>query len=211
MSRNGKIAHLTRELRHQINQRLEDGQEADAILAWLNGMEGVQQMLEENFAGAPISAQNLSEWRQGGFREWSLRRAIIEQAASASELAEDLEEEIITPLLAGKLAAIVAARYAGLLSQWDGSPDAGVLDGLSALRALNRDIALLQKTLYLAQKQKREYEQALQEEETWEMEELKKRETAPIHAHVEAEAMEVAAGGRGEGPVRGAIPGRIQV
>jgi len=36
MTRTGKIARLTEEIRGEVNQRLLDGQKASAILPWLN-------------------------------------------------------------------------------------------------------------------------------------------------------------------------------
>jgi len=74
MSRNGKIATLPRAVREQINVRLDDGEEADPLLDWLNQLPEVQKLMKENFAGVPISKQNLSEWRQGGFREFRSRK-----------------------------------------------------------------------------------------------------------------------------------------
>jgi hypothetical protein len=195
MSRNGKIARLPRQVRTEINQRLDDGQEAESILAWLNELPFTQEMLEEHFEGVPISAQNLSERRQGGFREWEFRREIIEQACSASDFADDLEDEVIASELAGRLAALLAARYAALLGRWNGDLTPDMADTICVLRGLNKDIALLQKTLHQAQKQKREQEKAVNDEDKFIMEEEKKRETAPINARFEAEAMELALGG----------------
>jgi hypothetical protein len=162
----GKIARLPRQVRTEINQCLDAGEEAESILAWLNQDPAVQEMLEEHFQGAAISAQNLSEWRQGGFREWEFRREIIEQACSTSDFAQDLEDEVITSELPGKLAALVAARYAALLSQWQGDLHPAIAEAFCVLRSLNKDIALLQKTLHLAQQQKRENEKAIDDEET---------------------------------------------
>ena len=44
----------------------------------LGGMSSeVQESLKAKFDGVPVSKQNLSEWRQGGFREWQIRRELI--------------------------------------------------------------------------------------------------------------------------------------
>jgi hypothetical protein len=193
--RTGKIARLPRQVRTEINQRLDEGEEAESILVWLNAKPFVQEMLNEHFQGAAISAQNLSEWRQGGFREWEFRREIIEQVCSTSDFAEDLEDEVITSELPGKLAALVAARYASLLGQWQGALHPEMAEEFYVLRALNKDIALLQKTLHLAHKQKREREKEIDEEEKLEMEEEKKRETAPFLARMHADTMAAALGG----------------
>jgi hypothetical protein len=195
MHRNGKIARLPRPIRTDLNHRLDDGQEADSILPWLNELPLVQQMVEEQFGGVPISPQNLSEWRQGGFREWLLRQELIEHAGQASDYADDLDDEVITSQLPGKLAALLAARYAALLGRWNGAMTPEMADDICVLRGLNKDIALLQKTLQAAEKQKREQEKAINDEEKWLLEEEKKRQTAPIMAQFEAERMALSMGG----------------
>jgi hypothetical protein len=189
MSRNGKIAHLPRNVRNEINERLENGEEGQVLLDWLNGLPIVDNILKQNFDGAPITKQNLSEWRQGGFREWKVRQELIDQACQTCDSADDLDEYVDMPLLAGKLAALLAARYASLLNNWHGQLDPQFHEMVHLLRGLNRDIALLQKTMYQADKQKREHEKAIDDEEKRDLEEEKKRETAPIWARLESEAM----------------------
>ena len=58
-TRTGKIARLPREVREELNLRLERPEPGPQILAWLNG--------------EPVTKQNLSHWRQGGFRNWLTR------------------------------------------------------------------------------------------------------------------------------------------
>jgi len=69
-SRNGKIARLPRLIRHQLNTRIEDAEPGPALLKWLNGLPEVQELLARDFESRPINEQNLSDWRQGGFRDW---------------------------------------------------------------------------------------------------------------------------------------------
>jgi hypothetical protein len=73
-ARNGKIARLPRSVREELNERLERSEESPQLLDWLNALPEVKKVLKSDFAGAPISKQNLSEWRQGGFQEWLARQ-----------------------------------------------------------------------------------------------------------------------------------------
>jgi hypothetical protein len=57
-----------------------------------------------------MKQQNLSEWRQGGSREWRIRRELIGHAGELSASCGDLEEEVETPLLAGDLLTMVFRR-----------------------------------------------------------------------------------------------------
>lgn len=82
MARNGKIARLPHALREEINTRLLDGESGSEILPWLNEQADVIQECEAHFEGIPISAQNLSEWRTGGYREWVNRRIKLESTKS---------------------------------------------------------------------------------------------------------------------------------
>ncbi len=73
-ARKGKIARLPCACREEVNRRLEQAEPAPKLLAWLNALPEVQKVLREEFDGVPISEQNLSRWRQGGFQEAMLRQ-----------------------------------------------------------------------------------------------------------------------------------------
>jgi hypothetical protein len=195
MSRNGKIAHLSSVLRDELNQRLDNGEESTTLLPWLHALPEVQKSLKTHFDSAPITKQNLSEWHLGGFREWQIRHELISQAYQLSESADEMEEAVETHLLAGQLAAVLAARYAALLNSWDGEVEAQFVEKVRLLRALTHDIALLQKTMHQASRQKREHEQAEEDKEKRIIEEVKKETLAPIWAKLDREQYEVVLGG----------------
>jgi hypothetical protein len=68
--RRGKIAHLPRAIREEVNRRLEAHQSGPKIVNWLNAEPAVKEVLDREFGGKPISRQNLSQWRRDGFQEW---------------------------------------------------------------------------------------------------------------------------------------------
>ena len=70
----GKIGRLPRALRDEVNQRLESGEKGSVIIAWLNGLPEVRQLLEKEFQGRPIILQNMTKWRRGGFMDWLARK-----------------------------------------------------------------------------------------------------------------------------------------
>lgn len=88
----GKIANLPARIREALNRRLHDGQPASVILPWLNAVPEVIDVMKERFDGEPVSDQNLSNWRTGGFLKWQAESAEIEKtkdlAAFSAELAE---------------------------------------------------------------------------------------------------------------------------
>jgi|SRR5579859_4348704 len=74
----GKISRLPRDLRDQLHRRLDDGQSENDILPWLNSLPEVQAVLKQFFKGEPISPNNLSQYRQRGFRRWKTLQSASE-------------------------------------------------------------------------------------------------------------------------------------
>lgn len=69
-ARTGKIARLPSQVRHELNQRLHNGALAKDLVPWLNSLPEVQHVLANRFGARPISQDNISEWRHGGFQDW---------------------------------------------------------------------------------------------------------------------------------------------
>lgn len=169
MTRNGKIARLPRGLRDELNRRLADGEPGARLAAWLNALPEVQALLARDFAGRPVSEQNLSEWKQGGFRDWLARQDALDQArelaADASELAAATDGR-----LADHLAIVVTARYAAALAGWDGEATEDFRRRLRALRGLCQDIVELRRGDHSAARLKMERERLEREREKTEEE-----------------------------------------
>lgn len=89
---NGKIGGLPAQMREELCRRMHDGERAPTLLPWLNGTPEAQKVCREQFDGEPISDQNLSNWRKGGYQKWlddqrAIRRT-RERAAQSRALAE---------------------------------------------------------------------------------------------------------------------------
>lgn len=133
-SRKGKIARLPAAIREELNRRLLDGQPASTILPWLNALPETAAILSAHFHGEPISPQNLTEWRQGGYTEWLAQRQRIEHLRSLSAYAADLARAAGGSLSEGA-AAIAGGRILQLLE--DLPPDRldKLVAALSSLRS----------------------------------------------------------------------------
>ncbi len=182
--RRGKIARLPRAVREQLNIRLDDGQEAAEILPWLNDLPEVLQIISERFNGAPISPQNLSVWRQGGFQEWLLHRELLDSAAHMREHVAELHEEIasdspdgIPHPLADYMVATLTVRFAGFLGRWNGGP--GDVQ-LATLLKVGQFILRLQQAAYRAEKEASERRQARDLAQFQEAERLHMRAAWPV-------------------------------
>ena len=105
----GKIARLPKSIREKLNRRLEDGQPASEILPWLNALPRVQKILAAQFAGAPIKAQNLSNWRASTVLRAGRKTAPPARLAELGEDATDISRRRRGRLARGA-AAIAAAQ-----------------------------------------------------------------------------------------------------
>jgi hypothetical protein len=110
MSRNGKIARLPVPIRDQVNHRLESGENGRDIIAWLNSSKDVAAVLSSEFNGAPINDENLSHWRQGGFRDWQMQQSALAEARRIISEGGELDQ-IGEKTLADKLAVWLLGRY----------------------------------------------------------------------------------------------------
>ena len=144
MARNGKIARLPRDMRNELNRRLQDGEPGGPLLTWLNGLPQVEHVLARDFNGCGISKQNLSEWRAGGFAEWQAQQELLSQtrelAADATELAAATDGR-----LTDHLATVLAARYAAMFVGWNGEVTPEFHRKLRALRGLCQDVVELRR------------------------------------------------------------------
>ncbi len=164
MTRTGKIARLRREIRAQLNRRLQDGEPGTRLVEWLNSLPEMQAVLKADFGGRPLSEQNLSEWKQGGYQEWLAQQEALAQvrelAADAGELADATQG-----VLADHLATVLTARYASALAGWKGEATEEFRRKLRSLRGLCQDIVELRRGEHSASRLKIEQERLERERE----------------------------------------------
>src|SRR5215469_16797048 len=98
--RTGKIARLPRHIREELNRRLDDGEPGVQLIEWLNSLPEVKQVLDRYFKSRPIDDGNLTQWKQGGFRDWQIHEeafAFVQDSDSdTGELAKPLATALLT-------------------------------------------------------------------------------------------------------------------
>ena len=114
MTRRGKIARLPKDIREELNQRLQNGEAAAPLLQWLNGLPAVQEILKAHFAGEPVSEPNLSGWRSGGYLDWVRAAETLEVMSRVQEEARNLGEELNGAEISDCMGTLVAAEMARL-------------------------------------------------------------------------------------------------
>lgn len=138
-TRTGKIASLPARIREEVCRRMHDGQRGPIILAWLNGLPEVLTILDEQWGEEPISANNLSEWRRGGFRDWEAKRERIANIRVLSDYALEIAKASGTAL-SDAAASIAAGQILEALEKIGDADDGEErLVGLSLAIAKLRD------------------------------------------------------------------------
>jgi hypothetical protein len=131
-ARKGKIARLPLRLRDAVCEGLRDGDTAADICAWLNKRADVQAMLAKNFKGEPISEQNISTWRAGGYEEWLADQSRVENIKRLSDFSVRIAQAAGTSLTAGAC-AIASGRVQNMI---EGLADEDLAAVIPALKML---------------------------------------------------------------------------
>ncbi len=142
-TRSGKIGRLPLAIRTELNTRIRAGNLSPVLLPWLNEQPEVREILKRDFAEVDISPANLSEWRQGGYRDWLDRRQKLEEKRELAEYCLELAESGKS-LLDGS-ASILGGKLMEILEEVDvrdqkallmDKPDTiiGLMSGLAALQ-----------------------------------------------------------------------------
>jgi len=186
MTRTGKIARLPRHIRHKLNTRLDNGEQGADLVEWLNHLPEVHNVLAAHFEARPISAQNLSEWKEGGFRDWQRQQDACERVRGLVDLSDELEDATeqrsIPNRLAGVLAAELAAETSKLLEE---TTDPGerwryLCDALRQLNDLRQGDHIAARAEMEMERWDIEREQREEQETKKEVQRLKDRATRPI-------------------------------
>jgi hypothetical protein len=111
-TRIGKIARLPRTVRDPLNQRLQDGEPGKRLVDWLNSLPETQAVLQTEFGGRPVSEQNLSEWKQGGYRDWQRQQEACDLVRHLVEQTNDLGNASGGVAVSARLSALVTVELA---------------------------------------------------------------------------------------------------
>jgi hypothetical protein len=155
-TRNGKIARLPKAVREQLNQRLENGEPGTALVEWLNSLPEVQGVVAAEFGGVAVRDQNISQWKQGGYRDWLMQQETLEMAQRIFDDGAELKE-VMQGAPAEKMAVWVAARYLVRAKRLEGQ-DPGEEEVWKRLREFCKDVVGLRRGDYHLERMKLEHE-----------------------------------------------------
>lgn len=84
-----KIGRLPFAIRNELNERIRDGVGGSEILAWLNGLPSTRKIIRELKSG-DINAQNLTDWRSSGYRDWLDDQGQADRIRRLAEISQTL-------------------------------------------------------------------------------------------------------------------------
>ena len=116
-TRNGKIARLPHAIRVELNRRLQDGEPGKHLVHWLNQSDQVRKILNHEFGGRPISAQNLCEWKAGGYLDWLRHEESRQLVTNLAEHQADLSDDAHGMAISDRYADLLAVELVKLGDQ----------------------------------------------------------------------------------------------
>ncbi len=150
-------------------RRIHDGETYRDICDWLNALPRVLEILDERWNEQPVSPQNLSEWKSGGYQVWLKARERSEHLRARSEWASDFVERVSPVKLAKGAQAIAAGQLLDALEAADENQTLALTEIIDALtksvdRTHKNEIAREKLELQRDQHALREQEHALARE-----------------------------------------------
>lgn len=128
-----KIGRLPFAIRNELNERIRDGVGGSEILAWLNADKETRKILRELKSGE-INAQNLTDWRSSGYRDWLEDQGQADRIRRLAEISQTLASAA-GGNAAGVCCNIATAKIMDALESADEEQVADLAKALVQLRA----------------------------------------------------------------------------
>lgn len=128
-----KIGRLPFAIRNELNERIRDGVGGPEILAWLNADKETRKILRELKSGE-INAQNLTDWRSSGYRDWLEDQCQADRIRRLAEISQTLASAA-GGNAAGVCCNIATAKIMDALESADEEQVADLAKALVQLRA----------------------------------------------------------------------------
>ena len=157
-----KIGRLPFAIRNELNERIRDGAQGAEILEWLNGLKETKRILREMgsasgraASAAPVNAQNLTDWRSSGYKDWLDDQKDADRIRRLAEVSQTIATAA-GGNAAGVACNIATAKIMDALEAADDDMIADLSKALVALRAgenAAQKVALAEEKNALAKEQ----------------------------------------------------------
>ena len=128
-----KIGRLPFAVRNELNERIRDGAQGAELLDWLNGLKETKRILREQKSG-PINAQNLTDWRSTGYKDWLEDQGDADRIRRLAEVSQTLAAAA-GGNVAGVGCSIATAKIMDALESADDDKVADLATALVKLRS----------------------------------------------------------------------------
>ena len=94
MSNPGKIGSMPADIRAEVNKRLYAGDRSHEIIAWLHEQPSVLEVLDQHYREEPVSAQNISSWKnsKNGYQKFLRRKERVADVKQLTEYSMELAD-----------------------------------------------------------------------------------------------------------------------
>jgi len=164
-----KIGRLPFAIRNELNERIRDGAQGAELLDWLNGLKETKRILREMggprsgpastseraASAAAINAQNLTDWRSSGYKDWLDDQKDADRIRRLAEVSQTIATAA-GGNAAGVACNIATAKIMDALEAADDDMIADLSKALVALRAgenAAQKVALAEEKNALAKEQ----------------------------------------------------------
>ena len=164
-----KIGRLPFAIRNELNERIRDGAQGAELLEWLNGLKETKRILREMggprsgaaslseraASAAAINAQNLTDWRSSGYKDWLDDQKDADRIRRLAEVSQTIATAA-GGNAAGVACNIATAKIMDALESTDDDKIADLSKALVALRAgenAAQKVALAEEKNALAKEQ----------------------------------------------------------
>lgn len=136
----GKIGRMPADIRREVSRRLADNETAQSVIDWIETQTSARNVLDEQFDGAKVLPQNLSEWKKNP--EYQRYVQQLEQIAHTKGLAEfslSLAREA-GGINAGAV-AVIGGKIMQMLETGEAEATDALINSVSRLRSREQEDA----------------------------------------------------------------------
>ena len=138
-----KIGRLPYSVRNELNERIRDGATGTAVLAWIHAHPAWAAIRAELGGAADISPQNLTSWRESGYKDWLDEQQKTARLRSLASLSESIALQTGgDPAAVGS--RILTAKLLDALEEADPVTQGELVKAFAALRAGEADAQRVQ-------------------------------------------------------------------
>lgn len=136
----GKIGRMPADIRREVCRRLADNETAASVIAWLESQKAARDVLDDQFDGAKVLPQNLSEWKRNPeFQRFVKQREDIAQAKGYCEFSLGMAKAA-GGINSGSV-AVIGGKILEMLETADPDTALALVKGVDALRKREQEDA----------------------------------------------------------------------